>query len=510
MVTKYLGGYQTPQYGWVTADPAKSGQNNALQQAAQAYQQMYGKAVNPQLLQPLTKAQLAMQNPQNNKKGVVDKDPFSDQQKDLLAWYQASKNQKVTGDATNRRYLDMMADGLRQKTKQELIQDQQNAYVKQLTGASHNDPFAKFGQDVGREKALQARLAFEQSAGTFGQPKDEPLSAFGGLGRMGSQAQDRPDYELNPFANIPGLNVSKSNGVMSSVYDSAMKSGATQYGGQKITDADKAAWNARQTQKVEGITPFQTQILRNPNYYQNPSLTRYFDGPNADLWTGRKISSWSTKPGDGSNRSMELGGEVLADDVFNFYKNRSQQGTLADSGELENNPYSRKVSFNGNNSYFTPYQYAIHGNEGSMNTNVSAKDPNYWKNSGNLQQLDGQWGFVTNDDPTGNMTLSPETVDYWQKYKKKSGMFGGGFGSVLGLGMSALGAPWAMGIPSMAGTASSLAGGSSGGGGAYPTKVSVTSPQWNTERQQGLFRAPTYKAPKMYRGPKFTYQAPRG
>jgi len=245
--------------------------------------------------------------------------------------------------------------------------------------------------------------------------------------------------------------------------------------------------------QMEGVLPTYARLLSDPKSWSNPYLSRYYDGPNASQ-VSFKGGPWSAV--GATNRSKEWGGEDLADDVFEYYKSIARPGQLGGVvGALSENPYAKAVTFNDQQAYFTPYDYAIHGvtPSGSLRTEISALDPRFWQTQGNLQQLpDGTWGFITGTNPYAGgsnptQTLDPENVALQYKYNKSGGMFGGGFGGLLGKAMSFVN-PW-LGVPGMVAAGASMLDKDKPNAPSSTGFQPTVAPQWNPSpapRSSGL------------------------
>lgn len=195
-----------------------------------------------------------------------------------------------------------------------------------------------------------------------------------------------------------------------------------------------------------------TKDLVNPNYYWNPQLQRYVDGPNPSMVTFRPDKG-TVKYDAAGNASYLRGGETNVQNVADYF-NSNNSRDLSSYGTYLNalstsNPYVDQLNFNKDGTqssyYFTPYDYAISGVAGDDGSgHMANKDLSYWQNSG-LVNYNNKVGFLSSYDPSGisDSNLGKENTNLrWRIGGKPGGLFGGGLaGSILSLGMSALGFP---------------------------------------------------------------------
>ena len=473
MATKTLQTQYDPQYGWVVADPKKSGKFLGFSKAVELYNSLYqpvydkkGKQTNV-----VSKDYLRFDgrdpNASNAWWALNQSQPQKDPGEDFMRWYSAASNQDLMGNGIARRII------LEQGKKFTKSPWQQSNPVS-FFGQHQIDPYEKalgnLQKKYGRNKFQKAMDMVNMAQ--YVNPKEQSNNAWF-------------------MASAP-----------------------------KLTDySSKAEQALRKAQQLEGTVDFQTLMQANPLFYENAFLTRYKDSPNVSL-VSRNGGPWETYH-RASNISKTRGGEDLADEVFQYYMNRAKAGELGqDWANVEGNDYLRQGTFGGQQAYFTPYEYAIQGiptgSGKNVRTNIASLSPEYWEQQGNLQKLGDQWGFVTSANPFAepvtyetmtqpkgsktfvptpvttigeNQRVGPEKVSYIQKTSGGGGLFGGGgLGSLLttaaqiglggwnplnwGLGVSALGWP---------GTISNVAGLMEGSNPKSPNtwRREVIAPQYN-------------------------------
>lgn len=197
--------------------------------------------------------------------------------------------------------------------------------------------------------------------------------------------------------------------------------------------------------RAEGRVPLSNFLQGDPQNYENAVLKGYIEGPNPSLVSfGGPFNA-----DERTNQSKVLGGEDLANDVFEYYKSKSQPGALGSTWNPTGNPNVKSGFFNNQQSFFTPYDYAISGiyNPTLQKTELGNLDPNYWLNQGNLQNVNNQWGFLTPQDPFASVADPNRLLDRERVTTKLKTQSDGLLGMIsspetlMGL------AGWAFGIP---------------------------------------------------------------
>lgn len=185
--------------------------------------------------------------------------------------------------------------------------------------------------------------------------------------------------------------------------------------------------------RFQGGVTDKTLDLGNPFNYTDPELQRYMDGPNANIMyrmSGDRMEL------SGNNTSKTWGGEDLADEVAQWYKQHNTDPNF-DSN------YGSLVSKNGNqytfdkdgvatNYFYTPYDVAIHG---TKQGGIANQDINFWNDKPFYDN-----GFLSTIDP-GTKALGSETTSLGVKTPPKSGgLFGGGglLSTLAGVGLNFL------------------------------------------------------------------------
>lgn len=454
-----------PQYGWVVADKARSGKFIGFDKAAELYNQLYAPEYDKR----------GKQTNALNKyytKGFDQRDPYAtgwmnaspaakDPGEDLMRWYLAASNPELMADEAAKNII--LAQGRQFST------DPWRANPAAIFGQQPVDPYqaalSTMRKDLGRTEFQRAMDAVNLAQ--YVEPARQPTS----LADMHASKLSDPSARLQ---NI-----------------------------------------LQQRRNTEGTIPFQKMLEANPLMYANAYLTRYTDSPNATL-VSNDGGSFITRPA--TNLSKTMGGEDLAGATFQYYQDRAKAGELGqDWTQLTDYPNLQQGTFGGQQSYFTPYDYAIHGVPTGVRgqdvvTNMSSLSPEYWEQHGNLQKLGDQWGFVTSANPyaqpvtyqdltvptkaaktpmpydvttTGtNQVLSPEKVQYVEKNDKS--WFNLPSALTLGAqvalgGLNPLG--WGLGVsaPGWPGTIGTIAGLTSGSDPKRPAtwQRDVVAPNYN-------------------------------
>lgn len=419
---KLVGTQLDPQYGWVVADPTKSQGFDPIGAAKKLYTSLYG---DDSLHQEIKNVQSIPKGRYNTNIAGIASGETSDYKNynELLSWYYAATNPQYESNSTYKQIVDLNARGLGKNTR---VGANDMNKVGENKGAFGNyyltsrDPAAvqqiQSLFDRGYDKNVQAAYRDMLLAGSVDPNKvHQELPSFMAQPTP-TGIQEARDY-LRVQGGIPGGRVDGGNliGGMGPVKDNPYR------------DFAGAAYLAGY----------------DPNLYNDANLLRYFEGANANLispnggpWVGVN---------DAQNVSWTGGGEFLTDEAFNYYKKRSQPGFFgSDWSNVGTNSNLLSGTFNGQRSFFTPYEYAIKGipDEQAKVTNISAADPNFWAKQGSLQNLNNTWGFVTQQDPyagmaSSNIALQPDTLTAKLRYKTGGGGFLGGLiGALPSLGLS--------------------------------------------------------------------------
>lgn len=447
MATETLATQYDPQYGWVVADPKASGEFLGFQQAQDLYNTLYEPTYNSRGVQTnaINQAYLSFdgRNPYQTNTIVFGQQAQNqrDPGEELMRWYSAASNQELMNDPVSRAII--------------LAQGQQFS-----------------------------RNPWQQQQTILGQRQANPIeTALSGVRRQFGRDAFRTAMDAVNMAQY------REPAPVTTIYD---------IGNRSLTDySSQAANTLRNALRTEGSVNFQRLMQSNPLFYENAALTRYTDSPNVSLVS--RDGGPFTVYDRGNNTSRTLGGEDLADEVFQYYQNRAVQGLLGNEwNPVEGNQYVMQGLFNDAPAYFTPYQYAIHGipvGEGRQTlTNISSLSPEFWETQGNLQRIGDNWGFVTSTNPFAqgggvNQQIGPETVKFVEK-TSGGGLLDGGLMSLLTTGAQFLaGGPnpltWglgakALGWPSLLSSASGLLEGS--GSSPRTWRREVIAPQWNRQR----------------------------
>lgn len=461
MATETLATQYDPQYGWVVADPKASGDFLGFQKAQELYNTLYEPTYNRRGRQTnaINQAYLSFdgRNPyQTNifdfgQQGQTQRDPGED----LMRWYLSASNQDLMNDPIAREII--LAQG------------------QQFSRDPWQQQYSVYGQQQATPKQYQVS----------GQRQANPMIET-------ALSKIRKQYGRDAFRTaMDAVNMAQYREPTQSttIYDIANPSLADY--------SSKTADTLRNALRTEGSVDFQRLMQSNPLFYENAALTRYTDGPNVSL-VSRDGGPFTTYHRH-SNISRTMGGEDLADDVFQYYQNRATQGLLGNEwNPVEGNQYVTQGLFNDAQAYFTPYQYAIHGipvGEGRQTlTNISSLSPEFWEAQGNLQRIGDNWGFVTSTNPFAqgggvNQQVAPETVKFVEK-TSGGGLLDSGVMSLLTTGAQFLAGganplTWglgakALGWPSLLSSASGLLEGS--GSSPRTWRREVIAPQWNRQR----------------------------
>lgn len=190
----------------------------------------------------------------------------------------------------------------------------------------------------------------------------------------------------------------------------------------------------------QGNVTQKTLDLANPNNYDNPELTRYYDGPNANMnyrVSKDRVDLW------GNNTSKTRGGEDLVNEVAKYYQMKNTDPHFADTyGSLvgkNGNQYTFNKNGINSNYFYTPYDLAISGNS---NGDIANQDISYWKDKPFYDN-----GFLSTSDP-GTRKLGTETNEIgYSTPKTGGGSFLGGLlkGLPMSLALGAIPGGWVVG-----------------------------------------------------------------
>lgn len=422
---KLVGTQLDPQYGWVVADPTKSQGFDPIGAAKKLYTTLYGKDSLHQDINNIKSIPKGRYN--RNIVGMPDGET-SDYKNynNLLSWYYAATNPQYQSNSTYKQIVDLNARGL-----------------GKLTRASANDSL--WGRSSGSNKG-----AFGDYYVTYRDPKAiRELQASFTRGNKDVQAAYRDMLLAGAVDPEQIYDTTKPSWMASPVPEGARE--AIKYlkvqggvpGGGFINGNSVAANGPVKNNPYRGFAGAAYLAGYDPNLYKDANLIRYFEGANPNLISPNGMPWMGVN--DAKNVSWTGGGEFLTDEAFNYYKNRSQPGLFGnDWSNVGTNSNLLSGTFNGQRSFFTPYDYAIKGipDEQAKVTNISATDPNFWAKQGSLQNFNNTWGFVTQQDPyagleASNIALQPDTLTAKLRYKSGGGGFLGGLiGSLPSLGLS--------------------------------------------------------------------------
>lgn len=393
-----------PQFQYVVTDPSKSTGYNPFKAATELYTKMYGKAplnfseasvykpkpaldmLNTTPLAKQQKVKMAMAGGRGN---VVEStgalydrtsgtwtQPVSE---DFMRWYAAAQDPGVLNDPVQKAMLDKTAEWLSSK----------NAGTKEfgkgaMYGGEFDPSMVVFQDEVNKAKKAGAS---DQELNTL---RDELLAkryAF-------SRAQ-----QFNPY----GYGVGSRGSALNTIHRQYL---------------------------AEGNTDLDTLLKADPQNYANAVLKGYIEGPNASL---RSFDGNAFRAVPSTNRSKTLGGEDLANDVFEYYRSRASDGQAGTNWAATSNPFVLQGTFNNQQAFFTPYDYAVTGrfNPTLDRTQLANLDPNYWLNQGNLQSINNQWGFVTSQDPFAALTDPTRLLDKENTSIRLTKTSGGFLGNLL-------------------------------------------------------------------------------
>lgn len=212
--------------------------------------------------------------------------------------------------------------------------------------------------------------------------------------------------------------------------DAAMRKNPLQFPGMSNP---YLPWN------TQGYITEKANMLANPMNYKDPTLQRYYDGPNGDMTYYPYMHELEV---GGNNSSYEQGGETNLRNVARYYaslaKDPASYGTVTNAADIAGNNFVKNLTFNkdGTNSnyYFTPYDYATSG----VNGDTLKADPNWWKKDASLYKYGDKMGFLSQGNPLdfGTQNLGTETNNIYLNDKKPSGggFLGGGLLSTLATG----------------------------------------------------------------------------
>jgi len=235
-----------------------------------------------------------------------------------------------------------------------------------------------------------------------------------------------------------------------------------------------------------------TKALANPNYYNNPELQRYYDGPNDNVQY--EFGDYSGITHSGDNTSKTLGGEDNVNNVRDWFKNNRSDPSLGTYSSMSgtSDPLVQKMQFGDKSFYYTPYDYAIAG----LNGKLPNQDMSYW-NSAKYYDPGSQigsgsktpYGFLTSTDPTmaGVNNLGTETTDVSYHNNDTGGSWGDMIGSIGAAGMGfipgmqgvALAGMPLMGIPGTIGNLASMANGQNGPANPFNSYKPDTGPNFS-------------------------------
>lgn len=407
-----IGTQLDPQYGWVTADVKKSQNFDPISAAKNLYSSMYGNDA-------LTSRIKSLKTVPKNSYTVASYDGMTDDYRDyknLMSWYYAASNPQYQQNQAYKDLVDYYSLAFNKS--------QDNAASQVIfRGGEQAGLFGKFG------------LNYRQD------PYSQLVKQYGQQGVENAKAAIMAAGMVDPSVNAPSLGSVLENapGNAYEQYTSYLNKEGGLPGGFN-NPATTPVFDDRDTRSMFKGSAFLASF--DPNLYGNATLNRYFEGSNPNLLSMNGMPWQGVN--DPKNYSWSRGGEFLADEAFQYYKNKSTPGMAGTNwAPVGTNSNLLTGTFDGRQSFFTPYEYAIKGipDEQAKVTNISAADPNFWAQQGNLQNINNQWGFVTQQDPyaglaSSNLALQPDTLTATLRQKKGGGFLSGLLNSIPSLGLS--------------------------------------------------------------------------
>lgn len=421
---KVIGTQLDPQYGWVTADVNKSQNFDPISAAKNLYSSMYGNDA-------LTSRIKNLKTVPKNSYTVASYDGMTDDYRDyknLMSWYYAASNPQYQ---QNQAYKDLV-----DYYSLSFNKSQDNAAMDlAFNRGEQAGLFGKFGLNYRQDP-------YSKLVKQYGQQGIEDAKANIMAAGMVDTTHIVPQFLGNVLANTPG-------NAFQQYKDYLNREGGLPGGFNN--PATTPLFGPRDQRASFRGSAFLASF--DPNLYGNATLNRYFEGSNPNLISMNGMPWQGVN--DAKNYSWSRGGEFLADEAFNYYKNKSTPGMAGTNWTpVGTNSNLLSGTFDGRQSFFTPYEYAIKGipDEQAKITNISAADPNFWAQQGNLQNINNQWGFVTQQDPyagmaSSNLALQPDTLTATLRQKKGGGFFNSLINALPSIGLGLLG-----GIPALAGT----------------------------------------------------------
>lgn len=428
-----VGTQLDPQYGWVTADVKQSKDFDPIGAAKSLYSSMYGDTAMSKRFDNLRVPKSFMAP------NTIDFiNPEYKDYKNLMSWYYAASNPQYKQGGAYKDLVDYYSLAFNKS--------QDNPYFHPAFGQGETKGlFGNFGTNFRQD-------GYSPIFNKYGEKTTEEAKAAIMAASMLDPTQLYGSFASNILRNTPGSSVKLYR-------DYIDREGGIP--GQSTIPEVRDLFNVK-----DGRGQFQGSAFLSsfdPNLYKNPTLTRYFEGANPNLATMNDMPWGGVN--DAKNLSWSRGGEFLTDEAFKYYKSKSTPGMAGTNWTpVGTNSNLLSGTFDGRQSFFTPYEYAIKGipDEQAKVTNISAADPNFWAQQGNLQNINNTWGFVTQQDPyaglpSSNLTLNPDTLTATY-YRKKGGFLSGlmnalpsiGLGLIPGVGPFASIASGVQGIGSVA------------------------------------------------------------
>lgn len=421
-----------PQFQYVIADPSKSTGYNPWQQATALYNKMYGfNPLDMYTSKPfVTGGDKGWQNQWTGTKnssflsntpdpnnfagqtgigniGTVGLNTFTGQigrpqNVNFLKWYAAAQNPEVLNDP-------ILKEMLMESGKMFSMTDDQIRKMQMWTA---------------RTPGYDPLLAVQ----------DKYLKEGKAKGLSPVQLRDLKD-------ELEGKRYQFSLAALNPISAKDVQTSFAMYAGPKVQELRKKAL-------AEGGVNLETFLKGDAQNYANAVLQGYIEGPNASL---RSFNGGPFTVTTATNRSKNLGGEDLANDTFEYYKSRSTPGQIGSNWAATANPFVQQGTFNNQQSFFTPYDYAVTGrfNPTLNKTELSNLDPNFWLNQGNLQNINNQWGFVTGQDPFASVANPTRLLDKENTSIRHTTTGGGFLSNLLSPANLASIAGWAFGIPAL-------------------------------------------------------------
>lgn len=457
-----------PQFQYVIADPSKSTGYNPWAQATAMYNQMYGSGpLERYSSKPYVRgADKGWQNQWTGQKTPI-----------MLSGNEANiqniANRAGLGGLGSLGYSGWMGKVNRP--------DDVN-FLKWYAAAQNpevlNDPILK---EMLMESGKMFGMTDDQIKKQYVNKSYDPLKAVKDKYINEARAKGMSGKQLNQLRDdLDAKHYQFSLAALNPISAAPIMYGMADYAPKQVDEIRKRAL-------AEGGVTLENFLKGDAQNYEKAVLQGYIEGPNASLrsWDGGPFFAQQK-----TNRSKWMGGEDLANDTFEYYKSKSTPGQVGSNWAATANPFVQQGTFNNQQSFFTPYDYAVTGrfNPTLNKTELANLDPNFWLNQGNLQNINNQWGFVTGQDPFASVANPTRLLDQENTSIRASRTGGGGFiGNVFSPQNLASLAGFAFGVPmlSLPGTLgggidflSNYLGSKKSGGGTANFQRPVQAPTW--------------------------------